>query len=588
MNVFWKLVLVVWFCTCSNAFVIHNHKVTNKELHLVATSTTDTTKSISQSIQQCWEDEAKVWTESYLFDEEKKTQDVSRLLYSIFQSLIPYMSVSGTPLFLPSTELPDTCGNYFTSVELQEATDMDFLDATRGSTDPRKGWQVHGVSSPTGTSMQEAKMSYRDVTRALEKGTVIYNSIGAHIPRLGPLCLACCDATNLPNAVNLYLTSPQKKTSAPPHTDRQDVVIVQQTGSKRWRVFAPPNPSIQPHSDPFARGKLQDALPLHKLADLELLDITLNPGDILFIPAGYPHTTDTLTTTTTTSTDDDSNVEEEPSLHLTFNFDSHVWDLNYLSLRQYALMRANVEDTGLSPTNNNKYTGNVNLLPMEVWQRLLQHLPLELLHPETTDDSPIIDTITSQLEVVSQEVDVSTYEQIPKEIWKETVLRVRQEGLELLDVHRDMYLAAMKEGSIRRSSPLTEIPPHRLSIFRVEPFYKQVDVIKQQLLAWATSSSSSSSSGLPDDWAITVPLSVGDQVEADLGGAYFPASITSVNPNNTYKVTFFDGDVEILPRDMIHLLTPPKLSQTSEDEPPPGLTPKEIKRWRKKMEKKNK
>ena len=563
-------------------------------------STTTTMDTVSQSIQQCWEDEAKVWAESYLFEEDKKTQDVSRLLYSIFQSLIPYMSVSGQPLFLPSISLDGTsCRNYFTSVDLQEATDMDFLDATRGSTDPRKGWQVHGVSSPTGTSMQEAKMSYRDVTRALEKGTVIYNSIGAHIPMLGPLCLACCDATNLPNAVNLYLTSPQKKTSAPPHTDRQDVVIVQQTGSKRWRVFAPPNPSIQPHSDPFARGKLQDALPLHKLTDLELLDITLHPGDVLFIPAGYPHTTDTLTTTTD-GTDNDSVEEEkeEPSLHLTFNFDSHVWDLNYLSLRQYALMRANVIDTAIPPTNNNKYTGNVNLLPKDVWQKLLQHLPLDFLHPETTDDSPIIDTITSQLEAVSKEVDSSTYDQVPKEIWKETVLRVRQEGLELLDVHRDMYLAAMREGSIRRSSPLKEIPPQRLSIFRVEPFYKQVDVIKQQLLTWATSSSSTSaaatgagggSSALPDDWATTVPLSVGDQVDADLGGAYFPASITAVNPNNTYKVTFFDGDVEILPRDMIRLLTPPKLSQSSsEDEPPPGLTPKEIKRWRKKMQKKKK
>ena len=127
---------------------------------------------------------------------------------------------------------------------------------------------------------------------AMEKGTVIFNSADAHIPKSASLCLACCDGTDLPNVVNLYLTKAQQRTSASPHTDRQDVVVVQMTGTKRWRVYAPPNPSHKSQSDPFARG-----------------------------------------------------TDEEASLHLTFNFDSHVWDLDYLSLRKYALMRANVEDT---------------------------------------------------------------------------------------------------------------------------------------------------------------------------------------------------------------------------------------------------
>jgi hypothetical protein len=72
-----------------------------------------------------------------------------------------------------------------------------------------------------------------------------------------------------------------------------------------------------------------------------LIEVTLNPGDVIFIPASSPHTTSTIIA------DDDSPDPEETSVHLTMNFDTHIWLLDYLSARRLALQRACVPDTAL-------------------------------------------------------------------------------------------------------------------------------------------------------------------------------------------------------------------------------------------------
>ena len=82
-----------------------------------------------------------------------------------------------------------------------------------------------------------------------------------------------------------------------------------------------------------------------------------------------------------------------------------------------------------------------------------------------------------------------------------------------------------------------------------------------------------------------MPVKVGDQVKADLGGAFFPATVTRA-AGNTYDVKFFDGDMESgLSRDMLKLLKPPNL--VDEDVDTSNMTPKQLKRWKKKQEKKN-
>ena len=504
---------------------------------------------------------------------------------------------------------------FFTFDDLTTAVEEDFLDANRGSTNNAQGWKVTGVSKPRGSSFEDARMTLDEVKASLAKGTVIFNAIGAHIPKLAGPTLACCDASSLPNALNMYVTAPGLKTSAPPHTDRQDVVVVQTQGRKHWRVYTPPNPALDSMADMYARGKGEDALALHALESThgctKLLDVTLDAGDVLFVPAGFPHTTDTAEEKE--DGDADGTKEGATSIHLTFNLDTHVWDLDYLSARRLALARAGVADSALGQTRDtdNRYVGQANMLPADIRADLFEALPLGLLEDDDVG-AAMVDEIAANLERISRQVDEATASAVPASVWKETVVRLRQQGMELYDIHRDMYLAAIEEGRIRktelemtahlvgealeRARGMTPEKMQRLSLFRVRDYYEKINASKEALVNWSKSGTSvggdgaaNASSGLPANWEYTVPLQVGDEVEADLGGAMFPARVTAVT-GNTYSVEYFDGDKDTgLERSMVKLLKPPAAT-SDEDEldigDTTGLTPKEIKKLRKKAQKK--
>ena len=66
--------------------------------------------------------------------------------------------------------------------------------------------------------------------------------------------------------------------------------VIQTQGQKHWRVFSPPPPSRMPKADPLARGKSKDKLELTEMSS-PLLDIVLTAGQVLYVPAGFPHTT---------------------------------------------------------------------------------------------------------------------------------------------------------------------------------------------------------------------------------------------------------------------------------------------------------
>ena len=206
---------------------------------------------------------------------------------------------------------------------------------------------------------------------------------------------------------------------------------------------------------------------------------------------------------------------------------------------------------------------------------------------------------------IAKEVDEATATAVDPDVWRETTERLLQHGKEILDIHRDMYLAAIEEGRVReaeeamtahlddgkRKVAMTPERMQRLSVFRVKGFMDQMEECTKSLNEWSCAGSKSgsgsrgASSALPDDWAFSLPLNVGDQVEADLGGAFFPA-IVSKCIGNTYDITFFDGDQEPgMDRSRIKLLSPPA---AEEDVDTSGMTPKQLKRWKKQQEKKQK
>jgi hypothetical protein len=81
-------------------------------------------------------------------------------------------------------------------------------------------------------------------------------------------------------------------------------------------------------------------------------------------------------------------------------------------------------------------------------------------------------------------------------------------------------------------------------------------------------------------------VKAGDEVEADLGGAFFPATVKKVLTGNKYDVQFFDGDQENgLDRSMIKLMKPPNVGN-DEDIDTSKLTSKQLKRRKKAQKKK--
>lgn len=250
----------------------------------------------------------------------------------------------------------------FTMNDVKEATEKDFLEAGRGSYDPSSntGWSVASVSTPRGTSFEDAKLRYEDIENALKQtsGTVVLNSAGGFIPKLADVCLQAVNAFQFPTALNLYITNPGQVISAPPHTDKQDVFVMQTQGQKRWRVYGPPPTARMPRADPFARGKGKDALELTELSKEPLVDVVLSPGQILYIPGGYPHTTDTVNTGSTSAA-------STTSVHMTVGIDTRVWSLDYAALRRIALSRAGIDDkVTVTKLSDDKYWDLQSALPL--------------------------------------------------------------------------------------------------------------------------------------------------------------------------------------------------------------------------------
>jgi len=170
---------------------------------------------------------------------------------------------------------------------------------------------------------------WKDVEEALQGGTIYFNTAGSLWPTLGALCRLTTAAFGFPTNVNVYVTPPGKTLSVPPHTDRQDVFCFQTQGVKRWKVYNPPPPKRG--IDPLNRGKAGDVLSLEELGD-PVLDIVLEPGDIMYVPTGFPHTTDTASPSS-------SSHASDTSVHLTMGLDTHVWGLTLAHLRWSILQK---------------------------------------------------------------------------------------------------------------------------------------------------------------------------------------------------------------------------------------------------------
>jgi hypothetical protein len=477
----------------------------------------------------------------------------------------------------------------FGTSELQAAIADDYLDAGEGSTDANAGWRMQPVGgNRRGPSFQGARLSFEDVMDGA--GTCIFNSAGAYISStLSASALAALDGLDGAASgvcLNMYVTRGDAKLSAPPHTDKQDVLVVQTQGRKHWRIFSPPSNTNNANGnalDPFTRGKGNDDLPLSLLESSGsklLLEVTLDPGDILFVPARFPHTTDTL-----------SCYQHEPnkifcqqdwSIHLTVGLDSHVWSMNYLSMRRLGLRRFSMKD-GLNVNVNDdndddsSYIGRANsMLREELREALFSSVDSSMLSASASvfdnidadvDVDMNMEKVAMDLFLLNEQVnnalrgsDEIDFGSLSLAQCILVVTQFRDTGQTVFDTHRKMYTSAIAEEQTRTSrgwsvpddafTPMSREQIDRLSIFRVPFYFEQLDVIRDELRTWANNSGSDSDSvgnNGPGAWSASQSILRGDQVEEvnANGIGWSPSSkVIDSRADGLFDLQQFDGTVK--------------------------------------------
>jgi hypothetical protein len=78
---------------------------------------------------------------------------------------------------------------------------------------------------------------------------------------------------------NAYVTPPRAQGFGP-HYDNHCAVILQLQGAKRWSIHAP--------AEPVPVKRCPNVIPDGDLGDV-VMSVRLEPGDVLYVPRGYPH-----------------------------------------------------------------------------------------------------------------------------------------------------------------------------------------------------------------------------------------------------------------------------------------------------------
>jgi ribosomal protein L16 Arg81 hydroxylase len=129
--------------------------------------------------------------------------------------------------------------------------------------------------------------------------TLIHAGLNHTRPNLRRLCAMLTGRFAAPSEAVAYLT-PAGQQGARAHSDPSDVYVIQLEGTKHWQVWDTP--------ETRRLGVDRD----YQLAELgqPILDVSLRPGDVLYIPYGTPHV---------------AAAEEQVSLHVTVVALARTW-----------------------------------------------------------------------------------------------------------------------------------------------------------------------------------------------------------------------------------------------------------------------
>jgi lysine-specific demethylase/histidyl-hydroxylase NO66 len=212
---------------------------------------------------------------------------------------------SRTPLLSRAAQLPAGFG------DLLSDGDVDELVTERALREPFFR-MVQGGSTVSGTT-RTANAGGRGLTDVADSdkvreayaggATLVLNALHRSHPPVVRFCRALAGELGHPTQCNAYVTPGGGAQGFAYHHDTHDVFVLQVSGRKHWRVFAPvlelPLPS-QPRSG--------DALV--EPGATPLVDVVLEAGDALYLPRGYVHAASTT---------------DDPSVHLTVGVLSTTW-----------------------------------------------------------------------------------------------------------------------------------------------------------------------------------------------------------------------------------------------------------------------
>lgn len=115
-------------------------------------------------------------------------------------------------------------------------------------------------------------------------------------PAVAALCRSLEEALHHSSIAELFLT-PKESQGFGLHADEHDVFVMQLSGTKRWKVYQPP--------------ERRSPKPLEEQVGEPLVDVVVHPGDLLYVPLGFPHQASTM--------------DQQSSLHLSLGVFTFKW-----------------------------------------------------------------------------------------------------------------------------------------------------------------------------------------------------------------------------------------------------------------------
>jgi ribosomal protein L16 Arg81 hydroxylase len=129
--------------------------------------------------------------------------------------------------------------------------------------------------------------------------TVILSGLHERLPQLARYCRALEAVMSARVQTNIYMTPPGNQ-GFNPHFDSHDVLVLQISGSKEWRIYGTPV-ELPLNDQRFERGSDVGA---------ETQRFVLEPGDVLYLPRGIAH---------------DAVATDQTSLHITTGLMFRTW-----------------------------------------------------------------------------------------------------------------------------------------------------------------------------------------------------------------------------------------------------------------------